>query len=167
MASYEVRVVLDPDFPNVEPQVFELGGSVPKGRHVNGDGSCCLGVWEEWLITSSELGVEAFFKGPFRDYFLSQAHFEAHQEWPFGERSHGLPGIVEGYASILGIAPELRRVVSYLRGLARPTWARGRWPCPCGSGRRVKSCHRDELTKLRRIVNPSMATRMLTRMEST
>lgn len=166
IATYSIRAVFDPGFPSVEPKVYEVAGVVPKGRHVNPDGSCCTGVWEEWLVTSTDHSVAAYLAGPFRDFFLSQVHFQLHGEWPFGERSHGRAGIVEGYASVLGIPPEGRRVSAYLRGLSRPAWARGRWPCPCGSGRRVKSCHREDLTRLRHLVSPDMATRMLHRMEA-
>lgn len=164
IAIFKVRVEFDDRFPELEPNVFETGGAVPAGRHLNPNGTCCLGVWEQWLVQAPEKSPSAFFSGPLRDYFLSQAHYQAHQEWPFGELSHGLDGIVEAYASVLGIAPHFPSVVDYLRVFSRPGWPRGHWECPCGSGRRIRTCHKTELTALRDLIPPTMADRMLSRM---
>jgi len=166
MATFAVRVLLDASYPSVEPLVYETGGAVPQGRHLNPNNTCCLGVWEQWLIEESDHSVSAFFLGPFRDYFLSQTHYQLHNEWPFGELPHGLDGIVVAYGAVLGIDPDHQRVAAYLRVLARPGWPRGHWSCPCGSGRTIRACHKAELTSLRGAIAPPMACRMLNRIAS-
>lgn len=164
LATFSVKVLLHPAYPDVEPMVFETGGIIPKGRHLNPNGTCCLGVWERWLVQAKDLSVAAYFDGPFRDYFLSQLHFQVHGEWPFGELSHGLEGIVEAYASVLGIPPDHQRVAGFLKVLAKPGLPRGHWPCPCNSGRNIRNCHRTELAEFRDGIPPAMASRMLNRM---
>ncbi len=166
IAKFAVRVAFDASFPDTEPSVRETGGVVPQGRHLNPDGSCCIGVWEQWLVGTPDKSVSAFFAGPFRDYFLSQTHYQIHGKWPFGELAHGYDGIVQAYAQVLGIEPDPRKVAVYLRLLVRPGWPRGHWPCPCGSGQIVRRCHKAELAALRGKISTSMATRMFNRLES-
>lgn len=166
MATFAVRVLFDAAYPSVEPLVYETGGAIPQGRHLNPNNTCCLGVWEQWLVEEADHSVSAFFAGPFRDYFLSQTHYRLHGEWPFGELPHGLDGIVVAYASVLGIEPDKKKVVEHLRVFSRPGWPRGHWPCPCGSGRCIRACHRVELANLRTAFAPHMAKRMLERIAS-
>ena len=55
---YEINMGVSSDFPFSAPVVYETGGRVPRiaDRHVFEDHeNCCLGVWEEWLIMSSDI----------------------------------------------------------------------------------------------------------------
>ena len=166
--AYDVKVQVLGDFPQGEPLVYETGGRIPKiaARHVFPEcGTCCLGVWEEWLSTASEHSFSEFLVGPLQNYFISQSYFELNCEWPFGERSHGIDGIVESYADVLGIKKEFKVVVAHLKTLSLPV-AKGHLFCPCGSGKRLRHCHRKEINTLREKVIPILANRMLRRLES-
>lgn len=102
--SFQVKVGIARNFPWQEPIVLETGGRIPKtvDRHVfPKDGNCCLGVWEEWILTTPEHTFEAFITGIMHDYFVSQTYFELKGEWPFGERSHGNEGILESFSYVL------------------------------------------------------------------
>lgn len=164
IATFSVSVQFDPKFPYVEPAVRETAGKIPKGRHLNPNGTCCLGVWEQWLVEAEDKSVSAFFSRPFRDFFLSQTYFQNHDDWPFGELPHGLDGIIEAYASVLGIEPHAKEVSAYIDVLAQPGWPRGHRPCPCGSGKMIRNCHRQDLNQLREKVPYAMAKRMRDRM---
>ncbi len=53
--SFQVKIGVSAGFPWEEPVVFEAGNRIPKvaNRHVFPEhGNCCLGVWEEWLLTA-------------------------------------------------------------------------------------------------------------------
>lgn len=162
---YEVRVGVSPDYPAQEPIVFETAGRIPKDidRHIFPKyDDCCLGVWEEWLLTSPNHRFETFLTGPMHDYFLSQSHFEATGEWPFGERSHGKQGVLESYADLLQLPCEEGLVASYLRILSR-THLKGHTPCPCGSGKKLRNCHRSEFEELKQRIPAFIAKRMYQR----
>lgn len=165
LAQYEVRIEICAAYPDAEPKVFETAGIIPQGRHLNPDGTCCTGVWEEWLSENKDRSFRAFCEGPLRDYFLSQRHFELTGEWPFGEREHGIVGVLDGCAAVLGIEPNAEKVLDHLLLLRRKNF-KGHWPCPCGSGEIIRKCHGSAIFEMREKVPPEMAERMLARMRS-
>ena len=162
---FRVRLDVSVGFPWEEPIVIETGERIPKiaDRHVSPkEGNCCLGVWEEWLLTAADHSFEIFLTGWLHDYFVSQSWFEARGEWPYGQRPHGKAGVVESYAYLLGVAPDARVIAEHLRLLARAK-AKGHALCPCGSGLRLRKCHMDGIQKLSKRIYPTMAKRMLAR----
>lgn len=162
LAEYQIKLELDPQYPVVEPRLFETSGAVPEGRHLNPDGTCCTCVWEEWLAATPDVTVPAYMDGPLRDYFLSQRHFELTEEWPFGEREHGLEGFLDGCAEALGIEPDPKTIIEYLVFLRQGN-PKGHWPCPCKSGLIIRKCHGKAIFALREKVSPELATRMFER----
>lgn len=160
--SYQIKAGITGGFPAEEPVVFEEGGRIPRiaDRHIFPDhGNCCLGVWEEWLLTALDHRFETFLTGPMHDYFVSQTYYEVHGEWPYGERSHGKPGVLEAYSNILGITSNEKIIADYLHLLSRQT-IKGHALCPCGSGRRLRNCHGEDLKRLKQKIPPGMAKRM-------
>ena len=161
--SYEVRVEITAKFPEEEPVVFEISKRIPRtvDRHVFPvHGDCCLGIWEEWLLTAPDHQFETFLTGPIHDYFVSQTYYEVHGVWPFGERSHGMPGVLESYADLLEVPLDAKIIAEYLRLLSRRR-IKGHAICPCGSNKRLRYCHRDDLQRLSRKISPATASRML------
>jgi len=159
---YQIKAGVTAGFPEEEPVVFEEGDRIPRTaeRHVfPKDGNCCLGVWEEWLLTAPDHRFATFLTGPMHDYFVSQTYYEAQGAWPFGERSHGKLGVLEAYGDLLGLPPDEKTIAVYLRLLSRQT-IKGHSLCPCGSGRRLRKCHVDELEHLRRMIPAVIAKRM-------
>lgn len=165
ISEFDIRIITGDRFPDREPMVFELGGRIPRcaDRHINGDGDCCVTVWENWLLGAGDTSFSAFMNGPLREYFLGQYWFERTGKWPFGQRPHGEEGLVEAFADALGISRKKEDVIYYLRLLAQP-WPKGHWMCPCGSGLILRYCHKDRLKMLHGKVPPNMAKRMLRRL---
>lgn len=163
---YDTLIGIPSGFPLENPVVFETGGRIPKeaDRHVFEDhGNCCLGVWEEWLLRTEDPSAAAFLAGPLHDYFLSQSWYEAKGDWPFGDRSHGRLGVLEAYSDLLEIELSLSQARSYLSLLAKAA-VKGHYECPCGSGLRLRHCHRDKVEGLSDWILPDMAKRMLRRL---
>lgn len=165
IAEFDIRVELANLYPRREPKVFEVGGRIPReaARHINPDGDCCITVWENWLITADDHSLSSFLTGPLNEYFLGQFWFEQTGKWPFGERAHGTPGLEDAYADALGIPNKRKNLLYHLRMLSQD-WPKGHWPCPCGNGKRLRHCHRDDLMAMHRRVPPNVARRMLRRM---
>jgi hypothetical protein len=156
--QFDVSILVAKNFPRTEPEVFETGNRIPReiDRHCNPNGTCCTGVWEEWIAMNERPSIDTFLEGPVRNFFLSQMSFEIHKCWPFGERSHGDAGIREACADMLGIKNDEKLILRYLLVLAGH-WPKGHWQCPCGGGQRIRDCHRDELMAMHSKMPPHIA----------
>lgn len=167
ISEFDVEMVLAERYPSREPKVFEVGGRIPRcaDRHINHDGDCCVTVWEHWLACAEDHSFAAFLNGPVNEFFLGQYWYEKTGKWPFGERPHGLKGLEEAYADALGIPHKKKDLIYRLRLLSQD-WPKGHWLCPCGSGKRLRHCHRDELMALHQRIPSRIANRMLRRLRS-
>jgi hypothetical protein len=160
-----IEIELPSDSPESIPVLREVGGRIPwhEDRHINrGNGEACPIVPKEWLIRADHDSILAFLDGPVRNSFLGQIVVEAGQPWPFGERKHGSPGLLEAYGEIIGTSDEhtLRR---YLDCLSKET-LKGHWECPCGSMKRLRDCHLNEIKSLRERFPSHVAQQALKRL---
>jgi hypothetical protein len=157
--SFKIELQLRSSGAHHRPAVLEIGGRVPRtaDRHVNTDGSACIALPEDlWLRTGGEpMTLSAFVDGPVRDYFLAQASFEQQGRWPFGDRGHGIDGLREFYQELVGTR-DPPTITRYLAVLVEPQVHR-QWVCPCGSGQKLRRCHRDQVAALRQRVPPRVA----------
>ncbi|HEY1757850.1 MAG TPA: hypothetical protein VGG72_20945 [Bryobacteraceae bacterium] len=161
---FHIEIEIPGDFPDFIPILREIGGRLPwhPDRHINREnGEACPIVPEEWLLQPSHDSILAFLDGPVRNFFLGQILVEAGKPWPFGERTHGVPGLIDAYGEIIGTSdePTVRR---YLDCLARET-LKGHWNCPCGSGARLRNCHLEAVKKLREKIPPRVAKQAINR----
>jgi hypothetical protein len=166
ITAFDIEMEFSGRYPRQEPKVFEVAGRIPRKqeRHINPDGDCCITVWENWLVVAQDQSIASYINGPLNEYFLGQFWFEQKGEWPFGERSHGAKGLEEAYADALGIANK-KDIIKYHLRLLSKEWPKGHWLCPCGSGRILRQCHRDDLWAMHEKVTSGMAKRMLRRLK--
>jgi len=158
---YAVEIVLLSDYPDILPLVFEVGGRVRRDadHHINREtGEACLFVPDErWRVCPSSMGFLEFLDGPVRNFFLGQSLFRLTGEWPFGQRPHGADGIREYYSELLG-TEDVTVILGYLECLSRSV-LKGHWACPCGSGKRLRDCHRTQIEDLRAKMPAAVALR--------
>ena len=83
-------------------------------------------------------------------YFYGLSHFEQHGRWPWGERSHGMLGLLESYAerriesTVEGVVQDLKllRMLNGWKELGKYlTKYKNRRLCLCGSQRLFAECH--------------------------
>jgi hypothetical protein len=163
---YQVEVEFPRDYPLALPHVRETGGRIPHilDRHVLSDGAACLFVEEDWLLAiGGESSFLEFLDGPVRNFLLGQSLVEAGKPWPFGERSHGIQGLLEAYGEWFRMQDETV-IARYLDYLSREE-VKGHWECPCGSGIRLRKCHAEQVYDLRRRVPRWLAMRALHRLK--
>ena len=150
--SFAVRMELDNLDLNGWPTVYEVGGRytriVERERidvidlHFYPNGACCLGLQALADRRTSlrefmdELVVPFFYRLSFTD----RHGIVAARQDLWAEYSHGDDGLREYIADIANIAR---------RGLGRNE------PCACGSGRKYKQCHLDEVDRFIRVVSRS------------
>lgn len=162
---FQIDIALPSDFPDSTPVLRETGSRIPwhADRHVNqANGEACPIVPEEWLMWPEHESILAFLGGPVRNFFLGQILVESGCQWPFGERTHGVPGLFEAYGEMVG-ASDSKTILRYLDCLSNEN-LKGHWDCPCGSGKRLRNCHWDDLKTLHEKVPPLVARGALERL---
>jgi hypothetical protein len=142
------------------PIVYEIGGRIPRimDRHVYPDkGNCCLFLLDETFRYYKESDtIVDFLKGPVESYFLSQSYFESKPgEWIFGQRSHGVYGILEFYSEILN-TKNVYLIGSFLSYLIKDE-VKGHWQCFCGSQILMRKCHFNILIEYRNKIDKKAA----------
>ena len=146
------------DYPESLPIVRETGGRIPRtvDFHMSKSGEACLFLPDErwWVFPPGSTFLD-FLNGPVRNFFLGQALIQTGQSWPFGQWAHGANGILEFYGGLLDTNnPET--IGRYLECLSKPT-LKGHWDCPCGSGKRLRHCHLNQVLDLRSKIPPHIA----------
>lgn len=155
-----------PDGPARLPVVHEIGGRIPRisDRHVNErTGDLCVDV-PELIQLRGENTLLRFLNGPVRNFLISQHLVEKGDPWPFGQWEHGKPGLIQAYGEILGFReePQIRRFLDLLSHKK----IKAHWPCPCGSGRPIRSCHDAEIRALQILISTRVARDALRRLSS-
>lgn len=81
-------------------------------------------------------------------YFVSYECYKRYGIFPFGERSHGSKGVLEFYCDYFKIASskQVKGFISYIA----TTEYKGHHQCPCGSGKKLRNCHRDSILSAKR-----------------
>lgn len=72
-------------------------------------------------------------------YFFSYEYFMRYNCYPFGERAHGLEGIIQTYSDIFN-TKDLYQTFCILAYISLKVY-RGHDKCPCGSELHLRNCH--------------------------
>lgn len=165
--EFEIAIVAEPNYPEAEAILIVTNDRFPRDidRHIYENGACCTCVWEEWLATAEDTSFASFMNGPVRNFLLSQLYFEAHGDWPFGQRKHGIAGLVESVSRILGTKLDQPTAIRHLNALTGGE-PKGHWECVCGSGRKIRDCDRTHLLGLRERIGHENLIRLSKRLKT-
>ena len=155
--EFRICILLPGRYPKQLPALFCNDQNLPIGnidRHIMDDGSACLGVYADIMTRwSMKPDIVNFLEGFMTPFLVWQAYYDAHQKPPpWGQRSHFAEGIIEYYTELLGMN-KCRSVVEFMKLLARKKRPKGHEICPCGSGVRLRNCHRQLLYSTREKVD--------------
>lgn len=148
---------LDIELPRDErqglPTVWEIGGRIPKvsdPHHVNSDTeTLCVCLPEAyWYYHPEGLSLAEFLEGPLRTHLAGQALVLRGHPWPAGEWAHDTEGRLQFFQHVFG-TPDRKSTLEFLRVTCH-TGVKGHWPCPCGSGERLRDCHGEVVFKMNR-----------------
>lgn len=81
-------------------------------------------------------------------YFVSYECYKRYGIFPFGERSHGSKGVLEFYCDYFKIS-DRKQAKGFILYVANTKY-KGHHPCPCGSGKKTRNCHRDSILSAKR-----------------
>jgi len=149
---YQVKLQVPQDSPRGIPALYEIGNRIPweSDRHMERDGKACIVLPDAyWYEHPQGMNMLDFLNGPVRNFFVNQSLIDLGQNdvWKNGEWGHGAEGIVEFYEAILGTSED-KTILAYL-GILKRDVIKGHWPCPCGSKRKLRNCHRELINELR------------------
>ncbi len=145
---FEVELRVPKAYPLILPEVIELQGKVVSDYdHLNNDGTFCLAVpIAVQLAFKKEPSLLGFVNNLVVNYLYSYCCWRRQGEYPFEDSPHGLSGYVDYYEKQFDthFNPEL---FSGIEKIVKHGY-RGHHPCPCGSGKIVRKCHRQVVMDL-------------------
>lgn len=140
---------IDVNLTKTPPYVIETEGKISKNYpHRYSDGGLCLEtdsrIKIECYSDNNEFDLEFWFNHFLIPYFFTFEYYMRYGEFPFGERSHNLKGILEYYREHYRL-DSLDQTKNYLFQISKMKCYRGHLLCPCGSGKRIRNCHKIEV----------------------
>lgn len=153
---YQIEIHSSPLYPYGFPLLYETGGRIPRiiDWHIYGDtGSCCVDIFpSEILNCRNGLRLPEYIRDFAIPYFANQTHRIREGYYKNGEYSHGGKGMLEFYMPVLK-CNDPREAVRLLKlfcsgiGTTRSVFH----TCFCGSGKKLRNCHRESLNTLSKI----------------
>ena len=144
---YQVSIEIPAGYPQEMPQTKETGGRVPATFHTNPGDYLCLEVPIRIELNFRENPTLLFYIDNFViDYLTTYTYKNLFGKLPFGERAHGVKGKMQFYEELFHIK-KWSVILDYLKMIASLRY-RGHRRCFCGSGKRLRNCHRDFMAKL-------------------
>ncbi len=138
--NYQIRIVV-PVLSDVLPYVVDSGNHIDESYpHRYADGRLCLET--DAAIRIHFLGgfnLEDWMHNFVEPYYFSYEYFQRYGTFPFGERAHGIEGVLQTYGDFFDESDYVKifRIMDFILF----GHYRGHLPCPCGSGGKMRLCH--------------------------
>lgn len=143
--KYQIKIICGDTYPVLMPEVHEIGGRIPKiaDRHFfpKTTRACLLLEDEKYKYYGRNTSITDFIKEIVEPFFLSQTYYHHTGKWLFGERGHGVRGILEFYEEVLG-TNDLDLICNFLTCVLDDK-IKGHMSCFCGSNLIMRKCHFD------------------------
>lgn len=138
--KYPVRIII-PCNSDKLPYVIDDGSRISEDYpHRNDNGSLCLETDASIRVHFlNGFSLTAWLREYVEPYFFSYEFFRRYGEYPFGERGHGIGGIIETYQEFFQ-EEDSCKVIKLMHSICESSY-RGHLPCPCGSGEKFRRCH--------------------------
>ena len=151
--SFNIIIGIPQSYPHCVPIVFESSKLIPRDIdwHISQEGACCIDI-EHRLIAMSRKGIKinSFIREKVYPYFANQLYKLSEEKYAGKEYSHHLDGIIQYYIEDLNlISPEI--IIHFLERILSNSLIGRNKKCPCGSGKKIKDCHLDEIDTIKSI----------------
>jgi hypothetical protein len=145
--EFNLEFFFPPDYPDNLPLVKEIGGKIPAAFHHFSDGSLCLcAPTEQYIVFSKNPTLENYMKNLVNPFLLGWLWYQKYNEMLWGERAHGLLGLLESYQELLNIKDK-QYVLPFMYKYIRNELF-SRQECPCGTKLPFRKCHRKIMHRL-------------------
>ncbi len=143
---YAVKIVV-PLGSDELPYVFDAGNHIAEDYpHRYKNGVLCLETDTNMRIRFLDgFSLSKWMQKCVEPYYFSYEYYQRYRELPFGERSHGLLGVLETYQELFHEEDPVK-VLALMRSICEDSY-RGHALCPCGSKRRFRICHGPTIMK--------------------
>lgn len=120
------------------PYVFDIGNAIDSNyNHQYKDGPLCLETDFAIRIRFVDgLNLVSWMQKFVEPYFFSYEYYQRFGCFPFGERSHGIEGILQSFGDVFQETDNIK-VCKILMFIYSDRY-RGHLPCPCGSGKNIR-----------------------------
>lgn len=145
---FDIELIVLTAYPKILPAAREIGGRIDRNyEHLYQDGTLCLATpIEGRLLFLEQKSLLGFVNRLVVPYLYGYCYWKKYGQHPFGERIHGIEGIVQYYREELRLGNNLN-ILAMLAFLFEFGY-RGHLTCPCGGGLKVRECHSETLLKL-------------------
>jgi hypothetical protein len=156
---FSISLVLPQEFPACPPRAFETGGRVPRvaDYHVYpSSGELCLGAqFQVRMVFAERPTLVGYVDRLLVPYLYWISHWLQFNRKPWEELAHGGRGLLEAYNDYFGVSGHVA-TLKLLMAVRDRNFRRDQM-CPCGSGRRIRNCHRERLRHLAQFRTPHEA----------
>lgn len=142
---FNILIKIPELYPNKLPEVSSIDNAVPiEFGHFYTNDSFCLGSPMELYLSALDEDISNYLIKHIDAYLYSATYYIKYNgQLPFGERSHGLIGIIEFWEEYLS-TKDIRAIYNVLKYISLNKY-RGHDLCPCGSGNKIRNCHGDKI----------------------
>lgn len=142
--DYAIEIVI-PIASSQLPYVVDVGKKInPEYHHYYTNGKLCLET-DIKIITDFVSGFDLlrWMNDYVESYYFSYEYYMRYGEFPYGERSHGLDGVLESYQELLD-AKHAQETYDIMQYIVYNRY-RGHFICPCKSGEKLRKCHGEKM----------------------
>lgn len=138
--EYQVTIVI-PLASDDLPYVLDSGNHIKKDFiHRYKDGRLCLETDTSIRVRYIDgFSLETWMTDYVEPYYFSYEYYQRFNTFPFGERGHGILGVIQTYSDLFEETDDTK-VIRLLKAIVAHQY-RGHSTCPCGSSLRLRSCH--------------------------
>lgn len=155
--SYQIHLVAFPEHQEKLPEVYEIGGRIPRDsdHHVNPDGNLCLGspIRLHTILRKGFRLTEFVERCLIPFLYATSLNAQGYERFKLGELSHGAAGLLEDYAQLFGCATRTD-VLRHLETLTLKKRRANKKPCPCLCGRMLVRCRTHKVMVMLRATVP-------------
>jgi len=178
--TYSVKLLISKKFPNKIPKVFEVGGRIEPDpdNHINvyDSNSLCLEIPP--LLNSlfnKDPSLTGFLNNLVIPFLFNYSYKEKNVDYPKAQWCHGGAGVLDFYMEYFGInkrsqAKEFFRIGFHQnkrkdgsRSCCSGLTFKGHSICYCGSGKKIRDCHRNVLKKYHELLSNGYSLKAIKR----
>lgn len=147
LETFDIIIKVPKSYPYCVPKVYEKSQHIERHPdwHIATDGECCVDITNRLQVEAKRgINILNFIRKKVYSYLANQLYKIHHKEYANGEYKHYTEGILQYYLEDLHFASidEAIRVLTHLN--INPRIDRNLL-CPCGSTKKLKKCHLQEI----------------------